>query len=240
MKRIRPCLWLIFGAAYIALWGVQPAYGQLTPAPGSAILVYAQTGQWSTELIASAQEASSFEYSNCVLGPLPRVVLPENGVARVKDFGRAQCGAAIGYVRAALPFGTTATSVFTFSDGKTFSHFAAPALTTSIAFGERRVIRRVINDGVQGTFLVFVNVGPGDTIATISTVAAGGSTTGTESVPLPVGVTAYTLLAPIDIGTLHIFNGALIGSPSIQPSTIYGFAAVGPQSGASQRVEVIE
>jgi hypothetical protein len=243
MKRLtRPCYLVALAVAYVLLWGFTPvAEGQVVNDPRPAVLVYAETGQWHSELIVSAAAPSSTEYSNCPLGPAPVVTLPENGVARVRDFGRSQCGASIGFVRVALRYGTDAKVDMTFSDGVTKSHFAVPALEVGIPHGERRAIRRVISDAQNGTFLVLVNAGTTPTSATLIVLnGRGDEVLGTEIVDLPVGVTAYTLQTSVEIGTVLITNGVLIGTPAQQNSVIYGFAAIGPFDGGSQRIEEIE
>jgi hypothetical protein len=227
---------MAFAVAYLLLFARITSAASVFYPP---VAVYANSAAWRTDLIVSSAEPVTVYYSNCVIAPQPSVTLGANGTAIVRDFGEEQCGGlSLGY--ATIPTPADVVTDFYFDDGVTRSHFAVPLLRKGVPFGERGVISRVVNDGAQGTFLVFVNTGPAATSLVLTVRDGADAVVGMESFILPTGVTAYTLKTPLAIGRIEILNGALIGSPSIQPSTIYGFAAVGPQSGASQRVEVIE
>lgn len=232
-KRASGALYLVFGLLYVSLFGCPTVFASQTYYP--PVVLYAQTDMWRTSLVVTAREPVDVPVSNCVIGPAPRVTLAVGESKRIDDFGLLQCSS-VGYVITDL---RDAVSILTFNNGSSYSYFAVPTLIKGLPFGASGTIPAVINDAGLHTYLVFVNTGP-TTSAKVVVRDAANQIIGVESVTLNSGVTFHPLVTPVVIGRLEITNGDVIGTPVPPSGAVYAFAAIGPASGASQRVEVLE
>lgn len=197
-------------------------------------LIIAEGNGWTTTLVASSSIAASYDVSDCN-GLIPDRQIPAGGTIVVRNLGTLQCTATtLGAILA--PEGSIeGMSVLTYG---TTAQFSVPPLRYAVSGTGKGEISRIINDGADSTFVVLLNRAEVPTVVTLDVINGAGVKIAEEYVVLPIGITFYRLTTPVSAGRLVIRQGvALYPGPFF--GVVYAFAAIGPESGTSQRIEVM-
>jgi hypothetical protein len=203
-------------------------------------LILANGQGWETAFVASSAEGGDFRYSDS--GLIAPVHIVSNGSFFLRDSAKWQANPGLGIIPASE--GIEAYSILSYRpDNILRAQFTVPVLT-KVVFGDQLSgeIPRVVNDGTDMTTCVFINNSSTASSITLKVRDGANVIIGTEYVTLPPGLTAYALQTFVPAGRVEVLGGygGSVGSgsqPAIVP--VYGFAAIGPASGQTQRVEVM-
>jgi hypothetical protein len=201
--------------------------------PAAPILIVANGNGWTTSIGASSHFGGTLAFSDSIL--VPSAELGARGSFFLRNVGGFLTP---GFALGAITEPDTAVesySVLSYANGPTRTQFAVPALTHALTVsGARGELPDILNDGTDGTFLVFFNASQVTGGGTLKVYDRDNQLVGTEFVTLPRGLSTYTLLTPITAGRLVLLNGYdHFASPEV---TVYAFAAIGNPDGHNQRI----
>lgn len=200
-------------------------------------VVFAQsaTTGWTTDLVIDGHFylSSSVPVSNCLF---PRFIeVPAYGAAIVPDLGSLLCGNTFGLLNIGQVPATVGT-VARYRAGSDSMTVYFPALESGIVTAKDELRAGPVANGFGGydaTFLSLFNDSASAGDATVIVFDAANQEIAREYVSLPPGLTFYRLQTAVAAGSVRVRGGVQWGgSPILGVVPTYGWAVVGPPSGA--------
>jgi hypothetical protein len=207
-----------------------------TSTVSAAVLPQAHTAAYTTTTVLSCAEACEI-----VISPNANVLrLPAHGTKAIDLTGYVTLIG--GFGSWTVSAGVEAEAVVHYDDGKTVSQFTAPPLSMHLSkVGDTGEIPRVVNSLDEHTSITTLNTSDSAAALTITVYDGENNEIAKETMLAPRGVNQAELLTEVAAGRVVITEGwpDKVGGGGVGDADVYVFAAIGPRSGKTQRIETL-